>query len=589
MNKHKILFFSLIFSVIQLLSYSELVIPPTFDSLANEINRISLYKQSKALEMIDNLYKVAYNSPDSSLLIAHCIYEESLLNFRQKIVDTTLTIRILNKLDKENLHPCEHALLQFAYGINLLMTEDYSKSFTVILQALETFKHLKFNRFVARTLNYLGNICSEIDLYNLSYHYYSEALLNVTPDFHEFYSIKQSIFRNELFIYNNESFLDSMLFLIKFSEKNGFDEIVPFIYCNLGGYCVFKDPDKAFSYLTKVEFLDYDNLVLKGVLYSNIGRYYRIKKDLSKSYFYINEAKIIMRENNDINNLAKLYDYISMCFEEENMPDSALFYARKHSEIIKQLRSNTIAIETHQKYITNLVETQQKDLLIAKQENELKHRQFIIIIIVSGSIILLILMFLLYLNQQKKRKESENRELLAKAEHEKRELLVKAKHEKRVKYYENRQRKLEKEKQDVLIDAKTREVTSYSLLISNKNTLLKQIKELNSRVYNNKEVMSKIDTIIQESLTIDNEWDNFKLHFDKVHPHFFEKLKQSAISNLTEENLKMCAYTKIGMTIKQIAQLLHIEPRSVVMTRNRITKKLKTSENETLVDFIEKL
>ncbi|MDR2970833.1 MAG: hypothetical protein LBU83_02720, partial [Bacteroidales bacterium] len=44
-----------------------------FDTLANEINRISLYKKTKSLEMLQRLYKMAYNSPDSSLLIDRCL------------------------------------------------------------------------------------------------------------------------------------------------------------------------------------------------------------------------------------------------------------------------------------------------------------------------------------------------------------------------------------------------------------------------------------------------------------------------------------------------------------------------------------
>jgi hypothetical protein len=51
-----------------------------FDALANELNRISLYKKTKSLELLDRLYQMAYNSSDSSSLIDRCLYEESLLN-----------------------------------------------------------------------------------------------------------------------------------------------------------------------------------------------------------------------------------------------------------------------------------------------------------------------------------------------------------------------------------------------------------------------------------------------------------------------------------------------------------------------------
>jgi DNA-binding CsgD family transcriptional regulator len=59
--------------------------------------------------------------------------------------------------------------------------------------------------------------------------------------------------------------------------------------------------------------------------------------------------------------------------------------------------------------------------------------------------------------------------------------------------------------------------------------------------------------------------------------------------DLTEENLRMCAYFKIGMTTKQLAQLLHIIPRSVIINRYRLKKKLQLSDSENLDDFIRNL
>ena len=75
------------------------------------------------------------------------------------------------------------------------------------------------------------------------------------------------------------------------------------------------------------------------------------------------------------------------------------------------------------------------------------------------------------------------------------------------------------------------------------------------------------------------------MHFDKVHPHFFEKLKQHC-NDLTEENLKMCAYIKMRMTTKQIAQLLQVIPNSIITNRYRIKKKLRLADDEELDGFI---
>ena len=70
-----------------------------FDSLANEVNRMSFYKKEKSLELLDNLYKIAQNDADSVLLVARCIYEESVLKYRQSIIDTMMRGKILKKME----------------------------------------------------------------------------------------------------------------------------------------------------------------------------------------------------------------------------------------------------------------------------------------------------------------------------------------------------------------------------------------------------------------------------------------------------------------------------------------------------------
>jgi len=554
---------------------------PTFDSLANEINRISIYKKTKSLEMLDSLYQMAYSESDRSLLIARCLYEESLLYYRQGIDDTMLTDKIKKRLDHEHLSLMEQALLQTALGIRLGHVKgDYAEEFSLQLQALEKFKLLKNNYFTARTLNLIGNICSAISMHNLAEYYYSEALQYVTPESSMYYCIKNNVFiltaDNDI-----EAAIDSMLNLIAISEKENHEEILPTQYHNMGSFYLDTLPEKALIYFTKMQTLDFDSPITTAFLYGNMGYYYQTKNDYPNALNFYRMTQKLLQENTSLKYLAVTYGHLSSIFEDISQCDSALFYARKYEELIQRLHSNTIAVETHQKYITTILEDREKDLVIAEQTVALKNRQFVVILTISGAAVLLISLFLLFVNQQKRRKASENRELTAKLAHEE-----------DVQQYEKREQKLEKEKQEEILDTKTREITSYSLLVSNKNHLLKQIMGLNAQVFDNKEnaleIASQIDEIIQNSLDIDDEWENFKMHFDKVHPHFFEKLKQLC-NDLTEENLKLCAYFKIGMTTKQIAQLLHVVPNSIFTNRYRLRKKLQLPDEKDLDDFIRSL
>ena len=555
---------------------------PAFDSLADEINRISLYKKTKSFELLDSLYKMAYNDPDSSLLFARCLYKEALIKSSRGLIDTLLTARIKDRLHRENLPILERAILQSALGLNLSTTQEYAEAFTVQLQALEKYKQLENNRFIARTLNSLGNCCNILNLHHLAEYYYLEAITFITPEMTEYYGVKNNLFRILAFK-NKNAAIDSLYLLIEAAENNFF-YILPYLYLNIGSDLLDSLPDKALNYFSKMQALDFDNLYLTAALYINFGNFYYNKKDYKQALHYYRLSRKIAVENNDTKNLVLTYFYLSRTFEGINMLDSALLYSQKSLEMTQQLSSNTIAIETHQKYITTFLEASQKDLIIAEQKIELKNKQFIIIIIISVSGILLILLFLLYINRQKQLKIIENREITAKLEYEE-----------KMKQSEKRERKLEKEKQDEIIKSKTREIITYLVLVSNKNHILKRIIQLitnddnkKANNQNNQETLSKIKEIVKSSLDVDDEWNKFKMHFDKVHPDFFRKLKQKC-TDLTDENLKMCAYIKMRMSTKQISQLLNVIPKTVTISRYRIKKKLNLTEEEDLDSFIEKL
>ena len=550
----------------------------TFDSLANEINRLSMYNKTKSLELLDSLYKMAYNSSDSSLFLSRCLYEESTLKLRQGIKDTLLSIKIKEKLEREHTSKQEEALLYFALGANCVYETKYAEAFENTYQALELFKQLGDNQFIAKALNLLGSICSIIQLFNLADYYHSEALSYVSDDSHDFYFIKSNIFRllskNDL-----EAAIDSMLILIDDVIKVNYLEFLPSLYINIGSFLLSTDPEQSLYYFNKIQELNFENSKMTMMLNGNMGFYYAIKKDYKKALNYYKVVQEMTEKNNDFEYLAFAYNDLSIVFEELNQNDSALFYARKHAETSQKLRSNTVAIETHQKLITTYLEAKENELIIAEQKNALKHRQILIIVIVSVSVVLFILLFLLYINRQKQIKILENNELLSKLEHEEKVL-----------QYEKRQRKLEKEKQEDKLNSKIREITTYSVLVSNKNHILKRIFNIINED-NNKETLQKvkkIQEIVKSNLDIEDEWNNFKLHFEKVHPNFFVQLKKIC-ADLTDENLKLCAYIKMRMSTKQIAQLLHVIPKTITISRYRIKKKLKLSETEDLDSYIGKI
>ena len=141
------------------------------------------------------------------------------------------------------------------------------------------------------------------------------------------------------------------------------------------------------------------------------------------------------------------------------------------------------------------------------------------------------------------------------------------------------------------MDQKIREITSYSLLLANKNNLLKEIEDLASKAEEEtgNQNCLQIKRLIGESLHMDGDyWQQFVGLFTQVNPHFFDNLKQK-FPDLTANEIKLCAYIRIGMSSKQIAQMLNLSPESVNKNRYRLRKKLGMEKDEALDKLIASL
>ena len=80
-------------------------------------------------------------------------------------------------------------------------------------------------------------------------------------------------------------------------------------------------------------------------------------------------------------------------------------------------------------------------------------------------------------------------------------------------------------------------------------------------------------------------WEQFAVHFDKVHSNFLVSLK-SAYPNLTASDLKLCAYLRLNLTSKEIAQIMNITIKGVELGRHRLRKKLQIPTEINLVNFL---
>jgi DNA-binding CsgD family transcriptional regulator len=134
-----------------------------------------------------------------------------------------------------------------------------------------------------------------------------------------------------------------------------------------------------------------------------------------------------------------------------------------------------------------------------------------------------------------------------------------------------------------LADSTISIIRKNEVLIEIKNELEKQKEELGPRYP--ARYLQRLTTLIDKNISNDNDWVIFEALFDQAHENFFKRLKQS-FPDLTQSDLKLCAYLKLNLSSKEIAPLLNISIRGVEIRRYRLRKRLALSATENLAEFI---
>lgn len=102
---------------------------------------------------------------------------------------------------------------------------------------------------------------------------------------------------------------------------------------------------------------------------------------------------------------------------------------------------------------------------------------------------------------------------------------------------------------------------------------------------NNSGALDDLRKHIEMQMNPDSDWDNFRLHFEEVHPNYFKNLKKKH-PTLTKNELRLCSYLIMNLSNKEIALLLYISADTVQKAKYRLKKKLSLSSNDNLFDYL---
>jgi ligand-binding sensor domain-containing protein/DNA-binding CsgD family transcriptional regulator len=150
--------------------------------------------------------------------------------------------------------------------------------------------------------------------------------------------------------------------------------------------------------------------------------------------------------------------------------------------------------------------------------------------------------------------------------------------------------RLRNEKLEAEIQLKNTELASTTLNLIQKGEMLVKVKEEFVRMKKTGEAdkesddYKKIIRMLGED-KLKKNWEEFAVHFDKVHSDFLVSLK-SQYPNLTPSELKLCAYLRLNLSSKEIAQIMNITIKSVELGRYRLRKKLQIPSEVNLFNFL---
>lgn len=313
---------------------------------------------------------------------------------------------------------------------------------------------------------------------------------------------------------------------------------------------------------------DRDGLVSNLILYGKLHR-------LQKNYTDANKQLLSGLEKAKKNNLKKYelqaLNELKELRKEEKKLEDALEYYDAYIDIKDSILSTKKAQQIAYIEFENQLESQDKQLQLLKEKE--KTNQIVRWSLILGILIILISSFLIM--RSYKIRSKKNQELL-----QSKELL----NQKIIENQELRQQELTQQ-----LEFKNKELTSYALNFVQKNELLAllQHKLLFAKRATPKEkekLMNDLFKIIQQNLNREKDWEDFKHIFEEVHIGFYSKLK-SKHPDLSTNDLKVCALTRLNFNIKETANVLGISPESAKTARYRLRKKLNLNQEQGLLSY----
>ncbi|MDD3890946.1 MAG: tetratricopeptide repeat protein [Bacteroidales bacterium] len=552
-------------SILLVFLYATLPYQQKVDSLTELLSRAS---NEQRVDLLNSLSQVSNDdSPDKGV-----IYGMEALRLSEQLNYPLGKANALNYI-AEN---------QFSLG-------EFEKSVEYQLQALDVFEESDNKHGIVRSLNNLGLCFREIGNIDKAIEFHNKAL-QLSEEIGDRAGKAKALVSLGICNFAANSIDVTLSFFNKaldISIELENDELISTIYNNMGiCYATMGEHKKALNIFSLSLELNTkaENKGASAAILNNIARLYIYLGDFDKAFTAISKSyelgKELKAKAQLVNNYLIFYEY----YEAKGNYKRALEYYIKYSDLKDEIIKVQSSERMQNLQALNELEKRDQDLQLLQKDFEVAQGRTRLYTVLFGASFLL-LVFGVYIFVMRSRTANQSIELL-----EKEQQLAEMKLENQQKDYERLELLKIKQQHDYEdeIASKNRDLASLTMQMVQKNELLTKLNEQTQTLTysaNNKETVKEVSRLIEQSLNLDKDWEDFTLHFDSVHPRFFERLLNQ-FPTLTQKELKQCAYIRINISIKEIANLLNITPKGVEKARSRIKAKLSLTKDEDLVSFI---
>lgn len=527
-------------------------------ALVNDTCRMA----AELYHILDAYYNLA--EPDSILS-----REKMILRFSESLPNDSISAKLLNIL-----------------GNTLMDRSEYTEAMNCFLKARAICDSTKNARLLATVLNNLGILFFNIGDYDQAIFFYNRALKQ--------FERQKEICKSAVVKFNlancyekKQNYKNSYWYLNQaislFRSLNDTNKIIPALNSRGNIKTGFGNQKSAITDFNESIRLSKQsgNTTFIGSAYYNLSGIYFEQGETAWTEKYLDSSRIIFEHTRNSRGLMYVYEgYYRVERKKCNWGKALLFY-EKHTELKDSILGSDV-----KKEIANLnakfeILKTMKNASLVQEQLKLKKNENLLLSVALVATVLITLLIggfirLSYQNLKKseKIKTIENDQLREKSKTEE---------------YINR---LERQKLQIEVEEKNKSMVAVSLqLVSKNETLLELLdfmKQEEKPVQNENGFYSALTSIIKRNLSQEKDWVQFKEVFESVNSCFFKSLKERC-HTLTENELRHCAYIKINLGTKEIAQLFNVTPDSVKTSRYRIRKKLQLDNQLKLDDFIHAL